>query len=138
MDLVVTGSLRIPRAEIRLRFSRSGGPGGQHVNKVESRVEAVFDIRTSPSLSEQQRSRLLKRLGPYLDQEGMLHVVAQESRSQWENRERALDKLAAVIREGLKTQKRRVPTVPTRSSREQRIEAKRRRGQKKIDRRPLE
>ena len=133
MDAVrVTPRLELPLAEIELRTSRSSGPGGQHAQKTETRVEAVFDVEASQTLSEAQKRRLRDRAGP------VVRAVAQDERSQWRNRELALERLAAAIREGLKTDRPRRPTKPTAASRERRLGAKRLRGRTKRLRKPPE
>jgi ribosome-associated protein len=120
----------IPLAEVELRTSRSSGPGGQHANVTESRVEAVFDIEASPSLTESQRRRLVERLGPRVT------ATAQDARSQARNRELALERLRERLVQGLRRPKRRRATRPTRAARERRLAAKRRRAQRKHERRP--
>ncbi|MCC6398751.1 MAG: aminoacyl-tRNA hydrolase [Bacteroidetes bacterium] len=134
-DLIVNNAVRIPSAEIRFRFARSGGPGGQNVNKVESRAELLFDVRHSASFTETQRHRVLTALRTRLDADGVLHVVVQDSRSQWQNRERAVQRLGELLRAALTPRKRRVPTKRSAGSNEERITAKRRRGERKRDRR---
>ena len=124
--------LAIPLAEVELRASRPSGPGGQHAQKTETRVEAVFDVAASATLTEAQKARLHARVGP------VVRAVAQDERSQWRNRELALERLAAAIRDGLKTQRPRRPTRPTAASRERRLEEKRLRGRTKRLRRPPE
>jgi ribosome-associated protein len=128
--LAVKRGLSIPLAEIALRASRSSGPGGQHANVTASRVEAVFDVRVSRALTEAQRERLLARAGP------RIVAVAQDERSQTRNRELALQRLAGRIRAGLAVPRARTPTRPTAASREQRLELKRRTGERKRARRP--
>jgi ribosome-associated protein len=129
-ELRVDGRLSLPAAEIELRTSRSSGPGGQHANVTASRVEAVFDVEASTALDERQRSRLLERLGP------VVTAVAQDARGQARNRELALERLAAKLRDGLRVRRRRRPTKPTRASRQRRLEQKRRVGERKRGRRP--
>lgn len=126
--------LTLPLGEIELRASRSSGPGGQHANVTASRVEAVFAVEESESLSESQRARLLERLGP------VVTAVAQDARGQTRNRELALERLAAKIAAGLRVRRKRRATKPTRASRRRRVEQKRRTGEKKRGRRepPLE
>jgi ribosome-associated protein len=126
----VTRSVAIPLDEIELRVSRSSGPGGQHAQKSETRVEAVFDVEASAALSPAQKRRVISRLGP------VVRAVAQDERSQLRNRELALERLAERLREGLRVQRRRVPTKPTAAARERRLEEKRRRGETKRLRRP--
>jgi ribosome-associated protein len=126
----VTKSVVVPRSEIELRTSRSSGPGGQHAQKSESRVEAVFDVEASSALSDAQKRRVVARAGP------VLRAVAQDERSQLRNRELATERLVAALRDALRVPRRRVPTAPTAASRERRLEDKRRRGAVKRLRRP--
>jgi len=128
--LRVNRELTLPLAEITLRTSRSSGPGGQHANVTASRVEALFDVLASPSLSESQRARLLARAGPRLT------AVAQDERSQTRNRELALRRLAERLARALAVPRKRRPTRPTAASRTRRLDAKRRTGQRKLGRRP--
>jgi ribosome-associated protein len=121
----VTRSVVLPLSEIELRFSRSSGPGGQHANRSETRVEAVFDVEASQALTEIQRRRVLARVGP------TIRAVAQDERSQWRNRELAIERVAEQLREALRVERKRVPTKPTRASRERRLEDKRRRSETK-------
>jgi ribosome-associated protein len=134
-DVVVSPALTIPASELSFRFSRSGGPGGQNVNKVSSRVVLEFDVRGSSSLTDAQRRRLLHRIGSRLDSNGILHIQVDDSRSQWQNRQTAVRRLAEVLLEGLKVQKRRIPTGRTASANSRRLEAKKRRGEIKRRRR---
>ena len=131
-SIPVTRSVAIPRAEIELRFSRSSGPGGQHAQRTESRVEAVFDVGASAALTEAQKRRVVARAGP------VLRAVAQDERSQWRNRELAIERLVEQLRAALRVERRRVPTTPTAAARERRLEAKRRRGERKRLRRSPE
>jgi ribosome-associated protein len=126
----VTRSVAIPVAEIQLRFSRSSGPGGQHAQKSESRVEAVFDVEASSGLTPAQKRRVVARAGP------VLRAVAQDERSQWRNRELAVERVVAALREALRVERRRVPTKPSAAAKERRLEEKRRRGERKRLRRP--
>ncbi len=102
-------------------MSRSSGPGGQHANTAETRVEAVFDVAASEGLTERQKQRVTERMGP------VVRAVAQEERSQARNRELAVDRLVAKLRDALRVERRRVATRPTKASVERRLEAKRRR-----------
>ena len=117
----VTRSVLLPLAEIELRFSRSSGPGGQHANTAETRVEAIFDVEASTALTDAQKRRVVAKAGP------TLRAVAQDERSQLRNRELAVERLAEQLRQALKVQRRRVATKPTKASRERRLEAKKRR-----------
>ena len=121
----VSRSVVLPLAEIELRVSRSSGPGGQHANKTETRVEAVFDVDGSSALTDAQKRRVIARAGP------TLRATAQDERSQSRNRELAIDRLVARLAAALRVERRRVPTRPTRAAKEQRLEAKKRRGQTK-------
>jgi ribosome-associated protein len=129
--------LVVPDGELVERFSRSPGPGGQSVNTTDSRVELVYDVSGSPSLSEAQRRRVVRKLdGRLVD--GALVVVASEHRSQHRNRVAARERMAELLREALAPPPpARRPTRPTRASQRRRIEAKRRRGETKALRRPL-
>jgi ribosome-associated protein len=129
-SIQVNSRLAIPLEEVQLRYSRSSGPGGQHAQKTETRVEAVFDVEASSALSKAQRARLSERLGP------LVRAVAQDERSQSRNRELALERLAEAIRAGLRAPRMRRPTKPTAAARERRLEAKKRRGTTKELRRP--
>ena len=121
----------VPLSEIELRTSRSSGPGGQHANVTASRVEAVFDVGASQALSEEQRQRIMSRLGP------VVRAVAQDTRSQMRNRELALERMRSRLESALTVQRARRATKPTGASRRRRAESKRRRGElKRLRRRP--
>jgi ribosome-associated protein len=126
----VTRSVVLPLAEVELRFSRSSGPGGQHANTAETRVEALLDVEASTALSAAQKRRVLAKAGP------VLRAVAQDERSQWRNRELAVERLVEQLRAALKVERRRVATKPSRAARERRLEGKRRRAETKRLRRP--
>jgi len=121
----VTRSVSLDPDEIELRVSRSSGPGGQHANKTETRVEALFDVAASASLTDAQKRRVEGRLGP------VVRATAQDERSQTRNRALAVERLVAKLAEALRMERRRVPTSPTTASRERRLEAKRRRARVK-------
>jgi ribosome-associated protein len=129
-SIQVTPRLAIPLDDVELRYSRSSGPGGQHAQKTETRVEAVFDVQKSKSLSEAQKRRLVSRVGP------VLRAVAQDERSQKRNRELALERLAEAIRAGIRVERKRRPTKPSAGAREQRLQTKRRRAELKRLRKP--
>jgi ribosome-associated protein len=134
-DLRVNNWLAIPASELRERFSRSSGPGGQSVNTTDSRVELSFDIAGSSSLPEREKTRALARLSPRLA-DGVLTVAAETERSQLMNREAARARLAALLREAIAPPPPpRVPTKPTKGARERRLADKRRRAQTKRGRR---
>ena len=126
----VTRSVSIPRSEIDLRFSRSSGPGGQHAQKTETRAEAVFDVERSVGLSDAQKRRVIANAGP------VLRAVAQDERSQWRNRELAVERVVEALREALKVERKRRPTRPTAAAKKRRLEQKRRRSETKRLRRP--
>ena len=128
----MTRSVVLPLAEVQLRFSRSSGPGGQHAQKSETRVEAVFDVEASDALTDAQKRRVVARAGP------VLRAVAQDERSQLRNRELAVDRLVEQLRRALKVEWRRVPTKPTEASRRRRLEEKQRRSRTKRLRRDLD
>jgi ribosome-associated protein len=134
-DLRVNNWLVIPAGELRERFSRSSGPGGQSVNTTDSRVELSFDVAHSPSLPARERGRAVARLGPRLA-DGVLTVAAETERSQLMNRDAARARLAALLREAIAPPPPpRVPTKPSRGAKERRLTDKRRRAQTKRQRR---
>ena len=127
----VTRSVVLPLAEVELQYSRSSGPGGQHAQKSETRVEALFDVESSTALTEAQKRRVLARAGP------VLRAVAQDERSQARNRELAQERVVEQLRQALKVERRRVPTKPSEAARQRRLEDKRRRSRTKRLRRDL-
>jgi ribosome-associated protein len=133
--LVVNEQVHIPLSELSFRFARSSGPGGQHVNRTATRVELLFDVQHSPSLNEQQRELILRRLSGYIDQEGVLHLFSQSTRSQYQNREDVIARFRALMNQGLRVTPKRVPTKPSRAAKEKRLHAKRARSQTKQQRR---
>ncbi|MGH3775168.1 MAG: alternative ribosome rescue aminoacyl-tRNA hydrolase ArfB [Pseudonocardiaceae bacterium] len=136
--LLVRGTVLIPEAELRWRFSRASGPGGQGVNTTDSRVELVFDVAASTAFTEHQRARVLERLSGRLVA-GVVTVVATEYRSQLRNREAARIRLTAMLRDALEPDPpTRRPTRPSRAARERRLADKRRRTLTKRLRRPTE
>ncbi len=128
-ELPVRPGVAVPLAEIELRTSRSSGPGGQHANVTASRVEAVFDVAASGALSDAQKARVTARLGPRVT------AAAQDTRSQLRNRELALERLAARLAHALDVRRPRTATRPTKASKRRRVDAKKRRGDIKRDRR---
>jgi ribosome-associated protein len=126
----VTRSVVLPLSDVRFRTSRSSGPGGQHAQKSETRVEAVFDVETSDALSEAQKRRVLAKAGP------VLRAIAQDERSQLRNKELALERLVDQLRAALRVERKRVPTKPSAAARQRRLEGKRRRSETKRLRRP--
>jgi ribosome-associated protein len=133
--LAVTPALSIPLSEIVLRATPSSGPGGQHVNRSSTRIEAVWNVARSAALTDAQRGRLEARLATRLDGDGDLRIVASEHRSQLRNREEALERLAGVVARALAIPKPRRATKPTRASKERRLETKKRRAATKQERR---
>jgi len=128
----VTRSVVLPLSDVRFRTSRSSGPGGQHAQKSETRVEAVFDVESSEALTDAQKRRVLAKAGP------VLRAIAQDERSQLRNRELALERLVEQLRAALRVERKRVPTRPTAAARERRLEQKRRRSETKRLRRRLD
>jgi ribosome-associated protein len=126
----VTRSVSIPLSEIAFRYSRSSGPGGQHAQKSETRVEALFDVEASSALTDRQKHRVVRKAGP------VLRAIAQDERSQARNRELAVERVADALREALRVERRRVATKPSKAAVERRLEQKRRRSEKKRLRRP--
>jgi ribosome-associated protein len=125
----VARDVDIPMEEIELRASRSSGPGGQHANVTASRIEAVFDVRESSALTDEQKRRVMARCGPRVT------AVAQDARGQARNRELALERLRERLTKALHVPRSRRATKPTKASRERRLETKRRASQRKAARR---
>jgi ribosome-associated protein len=125
----VRGNTAIPLREIEVRASRSSGPGGQHANKTSSRIEASFDVAASSALSDEQKRRIIARLGPHVT------TVAQDARSQARNRELALQRMARRLSAALTVARPRHATRPTQAAVKRRLAAKRRRSERKRDRR---
>ncbi|KAA9331416.1 aminoacyl-tRNA hydrolase [Hymenobacter busanensis] len=123
-------------SELQVQTSRSSGPGGQNVNKVESRVELRFDVAHSQLLTDEQKQRILEKLGPQLTADGLLLVTAQEDRSQLRNKELALLKLHDTLAKALHRPKPRKPTKPSKGAVRKRLDSKKRLGEKKANRRP--
>lgn len=132
--LPISARLAIPREELLLRASRSSGPGGQHVNTSSTRIEVTWNVAESTILSDHQRAALLRRLASRLDSSGAIRVVCQAGRSQLQNRETALARLAELVAAALIEPKKRKATRPTKASKVRRVEAKKKRGRLKRDR----
>jgi ribosome-associated protein len=132
--LRITPQVTIPLEELRFRFSRSSGPGGQHVNRVETRVELLFDVGRSPSLGAAEKAQLLERLKSYIDKDGVLHLIASSSRSQWRNRQEAIARFQGLLALALRPRKARRPTRPSRAAQERRLRAKQARSARKRSR----
>jgi ribosome-associated protein len=128
----VTRSVVLPLSEVELQVSRSSGPGGQHAQRSETRVVAVFDVEASAALTEAQKRRVLARAGP------VLRAVAQDERSRTRNRDLAIERLVAALREALRVERKRVPTQPSAAARERRLQEKKRRSERKRLRRELD
>jgi ribosome-associated protein len=133
--LVINERFSIPRHELAARASRAGGAGGQHVNTSSTRIEILWNVRTSGALDEATRARLVEKLATRIDGEGVIRVVASDRRSQRQNRESAEGRLAELVRKALVIPKKRRATKPSRSSKEKRISEKKKRGETKAGRR---
>src|SRR5215471_6381707 len=125
-DLQITETVTIPLAELHFQFSRSSGPGGQHVNRTASQVELTFDVLGSPSLNEAQRARLLSKLKSYIDTRGILHLTSQTTRSQHRNRAEVIERFADLLQRALHVPKRRIPTKPSAAAEARRLSEKQR------------
>lgn len=134
-DLHVTDTVTIPMAELQFHFSRSGGPGGQHVNRTATQVELTFDVQRSASLDESQRARVLGKLKSAIDSRGVLHLTCQATRSQSRNRAEVIERFQRLLRKALHIPTPRRPTRPGRAAVERRLQEKRRAGLLKQDRR---
>jgi len=134
--LVVDDTLAVPLTELRYEFSRSGGPGGQNVNKVNTKVGLRWNVEASEGLTELQKQRFLRRFGNRVNREGDLLVVSQEHRTQGRNRDECLEKLRAMLEEISRPPKTRKRTKPSRGSHRRRLKAKRERSERKKLRKP--
>lgn len=134
-DIIISETVRIPPSELVFRFSPSRGPGGQHVNRAHTRVTLLFDVGGSPSLGEETRDRLLAVLSARLDRRGVLHITAQDSRSQSVNRELAVARFVSLLAMALQEQAERKETKTPRAAREKRLAEKKKRGLRKKERR---
>ncbi|MFL5538644.1 MAG: alternative ribosome rescue aminoacyl-tRNA hydrolase ArfB [Longimicrobiaceae bacterium] len=131
-------ALWIPRAELTYRATRSGGPGGQHVNTSSTRVELAWDVAGSPSLTDAQRALIREKLANRISGEGVLQLSASEHRSQHQNREAVTERFVELVRQALVVPKKRKKTRPSKAAREARLHAKRHRSELKRHRRSLE
>ncbi|HSU14220.1 alternative ribosome rescue aminoacyl-tRNA hydrolase ArfB [Longimicrobium sp.] len=136
--LAINESLWVPRTELAYRATRSGGPGGQHVNTSSTRVELVWDVDASPSLSDEQRARIREKLANRISGEGTLLLAASEHRSQHQNKEAVTERFVELVRQALVVPKKRRKTRPSAASREERLRAKKHRSEVKRSRRTLE
>ena len=125
-DIQITGTVAIPPSELHFQFSRSSGPGGQHVNRTASQVELTFDVLHSPSLNEAQRARVLSKLKSYIDTRGVLHLTSQTTRSQHRNRAEVVERFTLLLQRALHVPRRRIPTRPSAASEARRLAEKQR------------
>ena len=129
--LNITSALSIPRSELQYRATRSGGPGGQHVNTSSTRIELLWDLANSRAVDDAQRERIRVRLAARLDADGMVRVVASDRRSQQQNRQAADERLAALVKHALHVPKKRRATKPTKAAKERRLSEKKKHSDKK-------
>ena len=136
--LAVNDSVRVPRSELTYRATRSGGPGGQHVNTSSTRVELALDVGASPSVSEEERARIREKLSNRISGEGLLLLAASEHRSQNRNKEAVTERFVELVRQALVVQAKRKKTRPGKAAREARLRAKKHRSELKRRRSSLE
>src|SRR5262245_775142 len=131
----INDALTIPRSELEFRATRSGGPGGQHVNTSSTRIELTWNVLTSPSLDDAQRARILEKLPTRIDSSGVLRLTASSQRSQLQNREEVTERFAQIVAQALRIPKARKKTKPSKASKEARLKQKKRRSETKQRRR---
>jgi ribosome-associated protein len=137
--LQINEQISLPESELSYRTTRSSGPGGQNVNKVETRVTVLFDVGASPWLTEEQAARIRQRLSTRIDKRGVLRVVSQKHRTQGANREIARERLASLLAEALEPERSRKPTRKPAAAKRRRLESKRRRSEtKRLRKTPIE
>jgi ribosome-associated protein len=136
--LAVNDTVRVPRAELTYRATRSGGPGGQHVNTSSTRVELAWDVGASPSVSDEERARIREKLSNRISGEGVLLLAASEHRSQNRNKEAVTERFVELVRQALVVQAKRKKTRPGKAAREARLRAKKHRSDLKRSRSSLE
>ncbi len=134
-SVTVAPGISIPLEELRFVASRSGGPGGQNVNRVATKVELLFDVDGSPSLDQHRRGMVRRALAGRIDTKGILHIAVQDSRSQWKNRQLAIERFCDLMSRALKPPKKRKRTVATAASKEERLRMKKQRSARKNQRR---
>ena len=134
-SILLNDKISIPASELDIRFSRSSGPGGQHVNKTSTQAELTFDLAGSPSIPPEDKEWLLEKLKHRLDSNGQLRLTSQDTRSQRQNKAIVLERFAEILRHGLRRPKKRKPTKPSRAAVQRRIESKKKHGEKKSQRR---
>ena len=138
MAIVIDASVSIPESELSFIASRSAGPGGQNVNKVNSRITLRFDVAQSPSLSETQRARVMQRLATRINSEGVLQLSSQTERTQAGNRKRAVERFVELLQGAVREKPRRKKTRVSRAVKEKRLEDKKRLSERKVNRRKME
>ena len=126
----------VPESEIRIEFARSGGPGGQNVNKTLTKAQLRWDVDASAAFSRREKARIKRKLGNRLTKEGEIVLSSESERSQNQNKETVIERLQSLIRDALRPEKKRIPTKPTRASKERRLKAKRQTSRKKQLRKP--
>ena len=126
----ITRKVHIPISELQFRFTRSSGPGGQNVNRVSTRVELLFDMANS-SLDQEAKALLREKLRTRLTANSLLRIVSQESRSQWKNKQSAIERFRSILKNALRITKKRLPTSASRASKEARLSSKKGRGRVK-------
>ena len=130
----INDEVAISTAELSFRFTTSSGPGGQHANRSATRAILLFDVAQSPSLTDEVRARLLEKLAARLDKDGVLQIQVQDSRSQVQNRELAIERFQQLLAEALKKRKKRRKTKPSKAAQEARLAAKKKHGKRKKER----